>query len=219
MATYPDSMSVVAVVAIDGVYQTSGYLGAFVGDDIRGVTAEYHIPIPDVPGWDYGGITPFTFLVYGDEGDEITFTFQDSSNALFSVVPDPAQTITFLKDSDAGEYQFPLMLTGSITSPSPPAPSPVTEAACGESTELNPTTGQCEISCDGDRRRMAEARGNNLLPDVNDSVTAYLKKESDLTTQLVAAKTEGEMRELVRYHMEKFAKEDRQQLFGQPALA
>jgi len=60
---------------------------------------------------------------------------------------------------------------------------------------------------------MTEARGN-LLSDVNDSVTAYLKKESDLAAQLLAAKTEGEMHELLRYHMEKFTKADRQKLFG-----
>lgn len=108
-------MSVIAVVAIDGVAQTSGYLGGFVGDDLRGVTAEYHTAIPGVPGWEYGGWTPFTFLVYGNEGDVFTFKFEDSNNNVFSIVPDPFQMVTFVKDTGVGEYEYPLVLNALTT--------------------------------------------------------------------------------------------------------
>jgi hypothetical protein len=66
---------------------------------------------------------------------------------------------------------------------------------------------------------MAEMLSNELVTDVEDSVAAYLAKEVEFPAQLARAKTDAEVRELVRQHMAKFAKADREQLFGQPAHA
>lgn len=230
ISEFPDSMSVIAVIKINGQYVTDGLVGAFVNGNnpafpVRGVSGPYYQPIPPVPGWNYGGLIPFSFLVYGTDGETFSFTYQDASGAQYTVVPEPyangpETTISFVKDEDYGKYEFPLVLSASSMAPPSSSPS-MCAASCGESTALNPVTGQCEITCDGtaDGRRMAVDLPGDFIADVNDSVAAYLEKQTDLTKQLLAAKTDTEMREVVRNHMERFAKEDREQLFGQPAHA
>jgi len=106
---FSDSFAVIAVVLVGGATQSTGLVGAYVGDQLRGVASAMSAPIPPVPGWAYAGQYAFSTLVYGENGDEITFVYQDDSGTQFSA----SQTLTFVADGDAGSYQFPIELTVS----------------------------------------------------------------------------------------------------------
>ena len=89
----------------------------------------------------------------------------------------------------------------------PPPPPPPTCAACGEGTAFNATSGQCEIVCDANRRRL-EAWGADdaALPSASTAVAHFLAKQEAVG----ATMTLDQVRQLLeRYH----------QHFGQPAPA
>jgi len=109
VAQFSDSMSIIAVVLVGGAVQDAGLLGAYVGDELRGVTGPLSFKIPPLPGWQYGGETAFSFLVYGTDGESFTFTYQDASGAQSLVTS--ASAVTFAKDAALGSYEAPMELT------------------------------------------------------------------------------------------------------------
>ena len=77
---YPLSMSITALVRVRGVVQTSGALGAFVGEEVRGSTQDV-TPIPVGLG-PYGGGAAFEMLIYAERtGVSVSFRFADGCSA------------------------------------------------------------------------------------------------------------------------------------------
>jgi len=64
---------------------------------------------------------------------------------------------------------------------------------------------------------MAEPADDAMpIPNVGETVGSYLAEHVHLSAQV--PKTQAELRELFRLHMERVLEADREQLFGQPAL-
>ena len=64
-------MTVVTYVFVNGESQATGMVGAFVGDDVRGVAGAAVTP---TEGTVFQGVYPFNLVIYGNtDGETISF--------------------------------------------------------------------------------------------------------------------------------------------------
>ena len=77
---------------------------------LRGVSGP-QVRIPPVPGWEFGGNMSFSFLVYGTDGESLTFMYEDATGA--QVIAALDQEVTIVKDELVGSYRVPLKLHAS----------------------------------------------------------------------------------------------------------
>ena len=76
VSDFESTMSLAALVRLDGVAQTAGTLGAFVGDTTRGVVDS---PL-EVPFGAYAGDRVFSGLLYANtNGETVHFKFDNGS--------------------------------------------------------------------------------------------------------------------------------------------
>lgn len=82
---FSDTMTVTALVSIDGGAQSAGILAAFVGDGVRGVQATPVAP----PFGPFSGKGLFHTTVYAVDGEMVTFRYHDGSRtiALSGAIP------------------------------------------------------------------------------------------------------------------------------------
>ncbi|MBO7260891.1 MAG: hypothetical protein J6U97_05305, partial [Bacteroidaceae bacterium] len=97
---YPNNMTLIGSVQIDGVSQNSEYLevGAFCGDELRGSQIAQYIPELDK--------YEVFLMIYGEANDEITFKLYDHSakEVLDLVSPD---AVTFAVNGTLGSVETP----------------------------------------------------------------------------------------------------------------
>ena len=113
---FSDTMTLTAMVTVDGVDQASGTLGAFVGSQVRGVQSTPSSP----PFGAYAGKSVFQLTVYANAGGEtVSFKFHDGASTA-----DMAETLAFVVNGNQGSVTSPIALTGTVrrlTAPPPPA--------------------------------------------------------------------------------------------------
>ena len=104
---FEHSMAVTGVVIVDGVESNDGsdVVGAFVGDECRGVSSLSRFPLT--------GRYIFELLVYGEEGEEIHFRLYDADTDAIKTL-EPA--IPFSVDGIVGNGLEPYRLSTSSTS-------------------------------------------------------------------------------------------------------
>ena len=142
---FANSGSVTGLVLINDVEVTElgDMVGAFVGEELRGVgVAEV---VPEALGGGYS----FNILVYSNEtqGEMITFKFYYSS---IDLVIDLNESIEFISDMVVGNVIFPQILTGSYEE----IYGCIDEIACNYDSEATVDDGSCEYAeenydCDG----------------------------------------------------------------------
>ena len=114
---FSDTMTLTAIVAINGADQPSGTLGAFVGTQVRGVQST-----PSSASFGpYAGKSLFQVTVYANAGGEtISFQFHDGSSSTAL-----SETLEFVVNGNEGSVTSPLALSGPATSSSASPSSPL----------------------------------------------------------------------------------------------
>ena len=107
--SYQNSGSITSAVIVDNINlgSTGDMLGAFVGDELRGLS--FPIPVPFGP---YAGTYQFLTLIYSNasSGEEVSFKYYDfETDELYSLV----EQITFISDMTLGDVTAPELLTGN----------------------------------------------------------------------------------------------------------
>ena len=109
VSSYQYNMNVVAIVDIDGTYQSSGYLLAYVGDSLRGVAESETDPVPVGP---YAGLNPFFMIVYSNtNGESLSFELEQNG-ATIALTMD--NSIQFAADGAEGNVIAPVLLSGTV---------------------------------------------------------------------------------------------------------
>jgi len=112
------------LVSIGGEYQTSGHIGMFIGDSVRGVVA---VNSATIPMGTYKGLNYFSIVIYGngnDNGKTVSFKFLTSDRAII----DLAETITWQVNGFEGNINTPTVLTGDFSPPPAPPVQPPANA-------------------------------------------------------------------------------------------
>jgi len=105
ISDFESNMNVIAVVAIDGAFESSGTLVALVGTAIRGVATPSDVALPI---GSYAGKFPFFITIYGNtDGETLTFEL-DQSGTRTSLTP--SESVTFVGDGSYGSVANPLLL-------------------------------------------------------------------------------------------------------------
>jgi len=97
-----ETMTITAIVTIDGTHLSKGSLGAFVASDIRGSQSSPTVP----PFGPNANKSLFLLTVYGKQNELITFKF---NNGRSTVVLD--KTLPFLADDNLGSIMYPIVFT------------------------------------------------------------------------------------------------------------
>ena len=120
-AQYESTATVVAIVRIGGIVQTSGRLGAFAPNGAaRGATSS----VVRIPVGPYAGNSSFWLMVYGPSAagnaELLSFRFFDGVGVI-----NIAETLTFSASGVFGSAMAPVFFSATRSSPPPPPPSPV----------------------------------------------------------------------------------------------
>ncbi|MEL7145747.1 MAG: Ig-like domain-containing protein [Bacteroidota bacterium] len=130
---FNNSMTLVAVVEVDDVElgNTSDILGAFVGNEVRGVTNSFFFSST--------GRYFFFLTIYSDavNGETITFKVYDASN---DATVDLANTVEFTAELISGELSNPVVLTNDITAVDNDGPQVILSTAASNPTNQSSFT-------------------------------------------------------------------------------
>jgi len=129
-SAFSDTMTVSAYVSIDELYQGDGMLGAFVGNEVRGVQENPTVP----PFGPYAGKSIYQITVYANSGGEsINFKFKPPGASEVDLRP----IEKFVINGNLGTLVAPVVITGTTPTPTPtpvpPTPVPPTHGCCDES--------------------------------------------------------------------------------------
>jgi hypothetical protein len=116
-AAFTNSMSITALVQLDGVQMSSGTLMALVGTETRGVEGTPSVP----PFGPYTAVALYQMFIYAEQdGETVHFQFHKGG-----AVTSLSLTLTFSINGLSGSVVTPLLLTGaSPPPPTLPVPSP-----------------------------------------------------------------------------------------------
>jgi len=123
VAQYTYSGEINAVVKINGAEVTSGTIGAFVGDECRGIVTGNYFPV--------SGRTIFTLMVYSNlsSGEYLTFRYY---NDISTVVYQIEEVLAFSSDMLVGDALSPYNLTISLGNNMPLVVTPVPDQSLDE---------------------------------------------------------------------------------------
>lgn len=145
-AAYSDTMTVSALVVLDGVpwQSAEGHLIARVEGDVRGVGGALAVPSA------VGGSASYTFdlVVHAVDGEGIRFHFSRGDGTA-EVALD--RTLTFQANAIVGRADNPLQISSAAVPPIPPPPSPIPPPPSSSPTppppSPAPSTRPCAFWC------------------------------------------------------------------------
>ena len=120
-------MTMTPLVSLDGSYQSTGQLAAFVGAEVRGVSGSPSA----IPFGPHQGKHSFDMMIYANtNGETLGFKFKMASGTVSNL----DQTKTFQEYAHLGHLFDPVIFTGTM--PAAPAASPPPAPSCSTCTHV-----------------------------------------------------------------------------------